>query len=258
MTTEVHPTALVDPSAVLGNGVRIGPFAIVGPDVTIGDGSVLDARATIERNTRLGSAVRVGTGSIIGGDPQDLKYAGEVTWVEVGDRVVIREYSTVNRGTAAAGVTRLRHDAYLMSYVHVAHDCEIGEGVIIANGTQLAGHVTIQERATISGLVTIHQFVVIGPFAFVGGSSRVPQDIPPYVKAVGNPIRLFGLNTVGLQRAGFTPDVMAALKHSYRLLFNSDLTSGEAHARLRREYVGVPEVERLIEFHEGSRRGVTA
>lgn len=258
MTQTIHPTALIDPTAELGTGVIVGPFAIIGAGVVVGDGCRIEPRAILERNTRLGSEVRVGVGSIIGGDPQDLKYAGEETWVEIGDRAVIREYTTINRGTAAAGTTRVGQDAYLMSYVHVAHDCDIGDGVIIANGSQLAGHVTIQERATISGLVTIHQFVVIGTFAFVGGSSRVPQDVPPYVTAVGNPIRLFGLNTVGLQRADYAPEAIGALKRAYRLLFNSDLPPSEAHERVRQEFPGIPEVERLVAFLDDSRRGVPA
>ena len=147
---------------------------------------------------------RVGQGSILGGDPQDLKYQGEETWVEIGEGTVIREYSTINRGTAAAGVTQVGRSCFIMSYVHLAHDCHIGDGVIIANGTQLAGHVTIHDRAILSGLVAVHQFVTIGTYAFVGGMSRVNQDIPPYVKAVGNPIELYGLNSIGLQRAGFS------------------------------------------------------
>ena len=258
VTAGIHPTALLDPGAEIGTGVTVGPFAIIGPGVAVGDGSRIEARAILERNTRLGSEVRIGVGSIIGGDPQDLKYAGEETWVEIGDRAVIREYTTVNRGTAASGTTRVGNDAYLMSYVHVAHDCDIGEGVIIANGTQLAGHVIVHERATISGLVTIHQFVVIGTFAFVGGSSRVPQDIPPFVKAVGNPIRLFGLNTVGLQRGGYSSDTIGALKKAYRMLFNSDLPPGEAVERIGRECAGVPEVDQLVAFLDHSRRGVPA
>ncbi len=258
MNTVIHPTALLDPGAELGTGVSVGPFAIIGPGVTVGDGCRIEARAVLEHNTRLGSGVRIGVGSIIGGDPQDLKYAGEETWVEVGDHAVIREYTTVNRGTAASGTTRIGRNAYLMSYVHIAHDCDIRDGVIIANGTQLAGHVVIHERATVSGLVTVHQFVVIGTFAFVGGSSRVPQDIPPFVKAVGNPIRLFGLNTVGLQRANYPPETIAALKKAYRLLFNSDLLPGAAVERVMRECAGVPEVEQLVAFLDDSRRGVPA
>lgn len=254
----IHPTALVDPGAELGAGVRIGPFAMVGPAVHLGDEVEIGPRASVVCNTRLAAGVRVGEGSVIGGDPQDLKYAGEESWVEVGAGTVIREYSTVNRGTAASGVTRVGAGCFLMTYVHLAHDCHLGDGVIIANGTQLAGHVTLEDRVTISGLCAIHQFVTIGTFAFLGGCSRVNQDIPPYVKAVGNPTELFGLNAIGLQRAGMPPDVVAALKRTYRLFFNSDLNLGQARERARDELPDLPEVRRFVEFLGRSRRGVPA
>ncbi|HEV8598248.1 MAG TPA: acyl-ACP--UDP-N-acetylglucosamine O-acyltransferase [Gemmatimonadales bacterium] len=256
--TWIHPTALVDPGARLGQGVEVGPWAIVGPGVNIGDGCKLGPHASLERNVRLGAGSRVGQGSILGGDPQDLKYRGEESWVEVGEGVVIREYSTVNRGTAQSGTTRIGAGSYLMSYVHVAHDCQIGEGVILSNGTQLAGHVTIQDRANLSGLVAVHQFVTIGTLAFIGGCSRVTQDIPPYVKAVGNPVELFGLNTLGLQRAGVPADTIAVLKRLYRLCFNSELNFSQALDRARMELPALPEVERFLEFLATSERGVPA
>lgn len=258
MSGRVHPTALVDPSARLGTGVDIGPFAIIGPDVTLGDGCVIAARATLERNVRLGTGVRIGVGSVVGGDPQDLKYGGETTWVEIGDHTVVREYATLNRGTSASGRTRLGTGCFIMSYVHVAHDCHLGDGVIIANGTQLAGHVTIHDRAILSGLVAIHQFVTIGSMAFVGGASRVNQDIPPFVKAVGNPVELYGLNTVGLRRANYPPETVAALKRAYRLCFNSDLNLTQAQERARRELPALPEVNLLLEFVASASRGVPA
>jgi len=212
----------------------------------------------LERNTRLGQDVEIGVGVVLGGDPQDLKFGGEDTWVEIGDRTRIRDYSTVNRGTAAAGTTRVGADVFLMSYVHIAHDCVLEDGVMIANATQLAGHVTIQTRASLSGLIAVHQFVTIGRFAFVGGGSRVPQDIPPYVMAVGNPIELYGLNGVGLRRAGFSPDTLAALKRAYRICFNADLPLGKAVERARSECPPLPEVELLLGFLDRSQRGVPA
>jgi len=254
----IHPTSLVDPGAILGREVEIGPFAIVGPGVTLGECCRIGPRATIERNARLGADVRVGQGSIVGGDPQDLKYRGEESWVEVGDGTVIREYSTINRGTAASGVTRIGCRSFIMSYVHLAHDCHLGDEVIVANGTQLAGHVTIQDHAILSGLVAVHQFVTIGELAFVGGCSRVNQDIPPYVKAVGNPIELYNLNTIGLQRAGFPADTIGALKRLYRLFFNSELNLSQAVDRARAELPPLPEVERFLEFVSSSQRGVPA
>lgn len=256
--TSIHPSALIDPAASIGRGVEIGPFATVGPGVTLDDGCRLGPQVTLERNVRLGPRVSVGQGAVLGGPPQDLKYRGEETWVEVGAETVIREYSTVNRGTSATGVTRIGRRCFIMTYVHIAHDCRLGDQVIIANGTQLAGHVAIHDRATLSGLVAVHQFVTIGSYAFVGGCSRVNQDIPPFVRAVGNPVELYGLNSVGLQRAGFGHETVRALKRLYRLFFNSDLNLTQAADRARTEVPALPEVEEFLEFVLRSQRGVPA
>ncbi|MES1259135.1 MAG: acyl-ACP--UDP-N-acetylglucosamine O-acyltransferase [Gemmatimonadota bacterium] len=258
MTQHIHPSALIDPSAVIGAGVEIGAFSIVGPAVTIGAGCRIGARATLERNVRLGANVQVGSGSVIGGPPQDLKYAGEETWVEIGDGTCIREFTTINRGTVASGRTTVGRNAFIMTYVHIAHDCHIGDGVIMANGTQLAGHVTIEDFAVISGLVAVHQFGRIGEYAFVGGMTRCNQDIPPFVKAVGNPVELYGLNTIGLQRNNFPPATIAALKRAYRLCFNSDLNLGQALERARKDIPSIPEVDRFLDFVSSSQRGVPA
>ncbi|MEO8450209.1 MAG: acyl-ACP--UDP-N-acetylglucosamine O-acyltransferase, partial [Gemmatimonadota bacterium] len=196
--------------------------------------------------------------AVIGGDPQDLKYRGEETWVEIGDESVIREFTTINRGTAASGITRVGERCFIMTYVHLAHDCNIGNQVTIANGTQLAGHVTIHDRATVSGLCAIHQFGTIGCYAFVGGCSRINQDIPPYVKAVGNPVELYGLNTIGLQRAGFSAATISALKRLYRLFFNSELNVSQATDRARTELPPLPEIELFLDFVTSSQRGVPA
>ena len=258
MSASIHPSAVIDPSAELGADVTVSPFAIVGPATTIGDGSWIGPHATIERNTRLGARVRIGQGTVVGGDPQDLKYRGEETWVEIGDDTVVREYSTINRGTSATGRTTVGRKCFLMTYVHLAHDCHLGDEVIIANGTQMAGHVTIRDHAILSGLVVIHQFVTIGEYAFAGGATRIAQDIPPYVKAVGNPMELYGLTTIGLQRAGFPPDTISALKRAYRLVFNSDLNLSQALERARLELPMLPEIERFLAFVESSGRGVPA
>jgi UDP-N-acetylglucosamine acyltransferase len=252
----IHRTALVDPGAQVGQDVSVGPFAIIGPDVVIGDQCQIAGHVVIERNTRLGRAVRVGYGSVLGSDPQDLKYRGEETWVEVGDGTIIREYCTINRGTPATGRTAVGQRCFIMTYVHIAHDCVVGNDVILANAIQMAGHVTVDDRAIISGLVPIHQFVRVGTFAFVGGGSRVNQDVPPYTKAVGNPVHLYGLNSVGLQRAGFSADVKLALKKAYRLVFNSHLTVSQGIARARTEIPAVAEVETFLRFIEASQRGV--
>ena len=190
----IHPTAIISPRATLGERVDVGPFVIVGDGCEVGDDCQLHARATLEQDVKLGKGVKVGIGSVLGGPPQDLKYAGEQTTVEIGEGTVIREYVTVNRGTSQSFKTTVGTRCLLMSYVHLAHDCHLGDGVIISNGTQLAGHVTIDEKAILSGLVAVHQFATIGRFSFIGGCSRVAKDVPPYVKAVGNPIKLYGLN----------------------------------------------------------------
>ena len=252
----IHRTALVDPTAELGADVSVGPYSIIGPRVTIGPRSHLAAHVVVERNARIGDGVKIGYGTVIGSDPQDLKYKGEETWVEVGAGTIIREYCTVNRGSTATGKTTVGQRCFLMTYVHIAHDCVIGNDVIMANGVQMAGHVTVDDRAIISGLVPIHQFTRIGTYAFVGGASRVNQDVPPYTKAAGNPVHLYGLNSVGLQRAGFSPDVKLALKRAYRLVFNSDLTVSQGIARARVELPQVAEVETFLHFIEASQRGV--
>ncbi len=231
---------------------------IVGANVRIGARATLAARVTIEENVVIGADVQLGVGTIIGGAPQDLKYRGEATWTEIGDRTIIREYTTVNRGTLATGRTSVGSDCFIMTSVHIAHDCHVGNGVQIANGTQLAGHVTIEDRATLSGLVAIHQFVRIGSHSFVGGATRVNQDVPPYVRAVGNPVELYGLNSIGLQRSGMPPATISALKRAYRLCFNSDLNLGQAVERSRADLPDLPEVRHFMEFVASSQRGVPA
>lgn len=256
MTARIHPTALVDSTATIGDDVEIGPWTIVGPRCTIGNGAHLAARSTLEQNVRLGERVRVGIGAVIGGDPKDLKYRGEETWVEIGDDSVVREYATINRGTAHSVTTTVGKHCFLMSYVHLAHDCHLGDHVIISNGTQLAGHVAVQDRATISGLCAIHQFVRVGRNSFIGGCSRVTQDVPPFVRAVGNPLRLFGLNSIGLQRNGFDDAVVRELKRAYRLCFRSELNLSQGVERARGELEPLPEVQEFLGFIEASHRGV--
>ena len=255
-TATVHPTAVIAPDAKLGAGVEIGPFAIIGEGCELGDGVVLSARATLERNVRLAAGVKIGVGAVLGGDPQDLKFRGEETWVEVGENTVVREYATINRGTAQSHRTSVGRNCFIMSYVHLAHDCHVGDGVIISNGTQLAGHVTVEDRAILSGVSAVHQFARVGTFSFVGGMSRVSKDVPPYVKAVGNPIKLYGLNTVGLQRNNFPEDTVRELKRAYRLLFRSDLNVSQALERARAELQPLPDVQYFLEFIEESQRGI--
>lgn len=255
-SVKIHPTAIVDPGAELGDDVEVGPYAVVGPQVTIGARSIVSVRAIVERNARIGEDCRLGAGSIVGGDPQDLKYKGEETWVEIGDGTVVREYVTVNRGTDQSFRTTVGKRCLLMAYVHVAHDCHIGDDVILANVVQLAGHITIGDHATISGMTPVHQFVKIGCHAFIGGMSRVTKDVPPFVKAAGSPMKLYGLNSIGLERRGFTRETIRELKKAYALFFASDLNVSQALERARSELAPLPEVEMLIRFVEESERGV--
>ena len=255
-TGTIHPTAIIAPTAVLGERVDVGPYAYIGDQCVVGDGCVIAMRATLERNVTLAAGVKIGIGSVIGGDPQDLKYKGEHTTVEIGENSVVREYATINRGTTHSLKTTVGSGSFLMSYVHLAHDCQVGNGVIIGNGTQLAGHVSIDDRAIVSGLVAVHQFARIGRHSFVGGCSRVAKDVPPYLKAVGNPVKLYGLNSVGLQRSGFDDAIVRELKRAYRLVFRSELNVSQALQRARAELQQFAEVMAFLTFIEESERGI--
>jgi UDP-N-acetylglucosamine acyltransferase len=254
----VHPSAIVDAAAELGEGVVVGPYSIVGPGVRVGAGTRLDSHVLIERDTEVGEACRISHGAVLGTDPQDLKYAGEPTRLIVGDRTTIREYATLNRGTSAQGFTRVGSGCMLMSYSHVAHDCVIGDNVVISNAVNMAGHVHIGDWAIVGGMTPIHQFVRIGAHAFIGGQSRISKDIPPFVKAAGIPVELYGLNSVGLQRRGFSEEVRRELKRAYRLVFGSNLNTSQALARAREELRSLPEVEAFLSFFEATERGVSA
>jgi len=256
MSTRIHPTAIISPDAQLSDDVQVGPFAIIGDGCVVGDECVIAGRATLERNVILAPQVHVGMGSILGGDPQDLKYRGEPTTVEIGEGTTIREYSTINRGTSQSFKTTVGKQCFIMSYVHLAHDCHIGDGVILGNNVQLAGHVSIDDKAIVSGQSAVHQFVQIGRYSFTGGCSRVSKDVPPYVKANGNPIRLYGLNKVGLQRNGISEDAQRELKRAYRLFFNSDLNLSQARERAQEELQRYPEVEEFLSFLDRSDRGL--
>lgn len=255
--THVHATAIVDAGAELGEGVVVGPWALIGPGVRIGSGTVVGPRVLIERDTRVGEDCLLANGAVLGTDPQDLKYEGEHSILEVGDRTVVREFATLNRGTEESGRTVIGSDCLLMAYSHVAHDCEIGNHVVLANSVNMAGHVVIEDWAIVGGVTPIHQHVRIGAHAFVGGGSRVPQDIPPYCRAAGNPPKLYGVNSVGLERRGFSPEVRRALKGAYRVLFSGSENLSKAVARAEREVEGIPEVNHLLAFIRASERGIT-
>ncbi|MFQ5677991.1 MAG: acyl-ACP--UDP-N-acetylglucosamine O-acyltransferase [Gemmatimonadota bacterium] len=251
-----HETAVVDPTAVIQPSVSIGPYAVIGPNVHLGARVRVGPHVFIERDTRVGEDCFLAKGAVLGTDPQDLKYGGEATLLEVGARTIIREYATLNRGTAATGITRVGADCLLMAYAHVAHDCRIGDHVILANAVNMGGHVQIEAHASVGGVTAIHQFVRIGAHSFIGGGSRVPQDVAPYTIVAGNPCRAYGLNLVGLRRRGFSKETLVALRNAYRQVFQSELNIGRALDRLEEEPELIPEVRRLISFVRSSRRGI--
>ncbi|MSR35537.1 MAG: acyl-ACP--UDP-N-acetylglucosamine O-acyltransferase [Gemmatimonadetes bacterium] len=255
--TLVHATALIDRGAQLGRGVVVGPYSIVGPGVVVGDGTSIGPHVLVERDTELGTDCRIANGAVLGTDPQDLKYKGERTTLVVGDRTVVREYATINRGTAASGRTAIGSDCLLMAYTHVAHDCEIGNHVVLSNAVNMAGHVVIEDWVVVGGITGIHQFVRIGAHAFVGGASRITQDVPPYVRVSGNPPKVYGLNSVGLDRRGVSPEVRGGLKAAYRLLFQSGLNVSQGLERAEAEVEQMPEVRHLLTFIRSSARGIT-
>ncbi len=254
--TFVHPTAIIDPDANVASDVVVGPYSIIGPGVVVGQGTVLGPHVLLERDMTLGEQCQIGKGAVIGSDPQDLKYEGEPSRLLVGDRTVVREYATLNRGTKVSGKTVVGSDCLIMAYAHVAHDCEIGNHVVLSNAVNMAGHVVIEDWAMVGGLTAIHQFVRIGAHSFCGGGSRVPQDIPPYLRVAGNPVKLYGLNTVGLERRGVSEDVKHALKQTYQVLFQSKLTLTRALDLAEAEVQQIPEVRHLLTFIRSSERGV--
>ena len=255
--TRIHSSAVIHPDVEIEDGAEVGPFTVIGEKVSIGKGTKVGAHVVIPGYTRIGENCRIFSFASVGEVPQDLKYQGEESWVIIGDNNIIREFVTIHRGTALGeGRTVLGNNNFLMDYVHVAHDCHIGNNVILANGATLAGHIEIGDHAIIGGLSAIHQFVRIGAYAFIGGASGIPQDVVPYVSAVGNRARLFGLNLVGLKRHNFSEETIRNLKRAYRLLFRSGLRLQEATATIEEELGETPEVAHLLDFVRKSQRGI--
>jgi len=253
----IHPTAIVHPKARLSEGVAVGPYSIIQERVTIGPRTRIGAHCLIEGRTTIGADCEIFTGAVVGSIPQDLKYQGEESVLRIGDRNKIREYVTINPGTAGGGgKTVIGSDCFLMAYAHVAHDCLIGDHVIIANSAALAGHILVEDRAVIGGLVGIHQFVRIGTLAIIGGCSRVVQDIPPYATCVGYPATVFGLNVEGLRRAGVSAEVKRRLHHAFRILFHSQLAMRHALQQIAQDADHCSEITHLIEFIHRSKRGI--
>lgn len=253
----IHPTAIVDKRAELLEGVEVGPYAVIEGDVKIGAGTRIGSHVNIFRYTKIGGGCTVHSHAALGGPPQSLRFAGEETWVEIGEKCTIREFVTVHRGTGfGGGLTSVGDENFLMAYTHVAHDCRTGRGVIFANNATLAGHVTVGDYATVGGLSAVHQFSRIGEHAFVGGMSGVAKDIPPYVLASGERVRLYGINKVGLMRRGFSPEAVDGLKKAYRIVFRLGLTMNEAIARVKASVDQFPEVVLFLDFLQSSSRGV--
>lgn len=253
---DIHATAIVHPSAELATDVVVGPYCVIGADVRIDSGTRLGAHVVIDGHTTIGRDNTILHGAVLGAPPQDLKFRGETTFLRIGNGNTIREYATLNLATIAGETTLVGDRCLVMAYVHVAHNCRIGNDVILANAVNLAGHVEVQDHAIIGGVTPVHQFVRIGRHAIVGGGSRVPKDVPPFVRAAGNPLRLAGLNSVGLERRGFDATRCANLKRAYRILFRSETTIAAALERLRSEFAADDDVATLVQFFETSQRGV--
>ena len=253
---KVHRTAIVSEDAKLAEGVDIGPFCIVGDNVTIGRNTRLISHVVMEE-TEIGQDCVVYPFTSIGLPPQDIKYRDEKTGVKIGNNNTIREYITIHRASVGGDrVTRLGDNNFLMAYVHVAHDCNIGNNIIMANSTHLAGHVVVEDHAFIGGMVAVHQFARIGAYSMIGGFSAIPQDIPPYTTAAGERAKLYGLNAIGLKRQNFSDDKIKDLKKAYKLLFRSKLTLKEALEKLKKEVEYSEEVKNLVEFIEKNKRGI--
>jgi UDP-N-acetylglucosamine acyltransferase len=255
VTAKIHPTAVVDSSAVLGEGAEIGAFAVIGADVELGEGTWVGAAAHVQGPTRMGRENRVFPHACVGFEPQDLKYRGEPTRLEVGDRNQFRELTTVHRGTpGGGGVTRIGSDNLFMAYTHIAHDALIGDRTVFANTATLAGHVEVQDDASISAFSAVHQFCRVGRHAYVGGYTAVAQDALPFVKTVGLKAACYGINRVGLSRKGISEESLAALEGALRLLLRGPLA--QALEAVRERYGDDPHVAYLVEFVTSSQRGV--
>ncbi len=253
----IHPTAVVDPGASLGSNVSVGAYSVIGEKVVVGDDCEIGPHVAVTGNTRIGPGSSVSPFAAVGGPPQDLSYKGEDTCVEIGKNVRIGEYVTIHRGTVRGrGRTCIGDETFLMAYCHVAHDCVLGSGVMMANSAHLGGHIDVGERAIIGGLVAVHQFSRIGEFALIGGVSRVTKDIPPFTLASGPRIELYGLNEVGLKRNGFSRPTIRALKKAFKMAFRSSLKRDEAVEKIRTELSDIPAALTFAEFLTTSRRGV--
>ena len=253
----IHKSALVAPGAQLGSNVSVGAYSIIGEDVEIGDNTVIGPHVVISGRTRIGRDNRIFQFNSLGEVPQDKKYDGEPTRLEIGDRNTIREFCTFNLGTAQdVGITRVGNDNWIMAYVHIAHDCQVGNHTVFANNAQLAGHVHIDDWAILGGYTGVHQFCRVGAHTMTAVGTVVLQDVPPFVMAAGNTASPFGINAEGLKRRGFSPEALLALKRAYRTLYKSGLMLDEARAKLNEEVLVHPEIQPLLDFLAASKRGI--
>jgi len=254
---EIHPTAIVDSAASIGDNVSIGPYSVVGPNVVLGAGTCLHSHVNIDGNTELGEDCTVYPFASIGTKTQDLKFKGGNPGVKIGANTTIREYVTVNAATYDGDFTRVGSGCLLMAYAHVAHDCIVDDEVIMANCATLAGHIHVEEKTIIGGLTAVHQFVRLGRMSIMGGCSKVIKDVPPYMMADGHPLEVKGLNSVGLKRRNVAPEHRKILKEVYRILYRQDLTTRDAVKKIESEIERIPEVVHILEFIDGSERGIT-
>ena len=253
----LHPTAIISPQARLGNGVTVGAYSVIGPDVEIGDDTWIGPHVVVNGPTRIGAGNRIYQFSSIGEAPQDKKYAGEPTRLEIGDRNTIRESVTINRGTVGGGgVTSIGHDNLLMAYIHIAHDCHIGNNTIFSNNASLAGHVAVGDYVILGGFTLVHQFCSLGAHCFTGMGSAISKDVPPYLMIAGNPAHPHGINSEGLKRRGFDADALACLRQAYKALYRSKLPLDEAKEELRGMAENCEEVRPFIDFIERSQRSI--
>lgn len=253
----IHPTAIVDPKAEIDTGVSIGAYSIIGANVKIGANSSIGSHVVIDGCTTIGSENTIHPFCTLGGPPQDKKYRGEATRLEIGHRNTIREYCTANCGTTQdAGVTRIGDDNWIMAYVHIAHDCIVGNSTIFANNAQIAGHVFVENHAILGGFTVVHQFVSIGAHSLTAMGTILLQDLPPYVTAAGNTAQPHGINSEGLKRRGFSQATVSALRAAYKTLYKSGLTLADAKLDLGRQALVTPEIGPLVAFLDRSRRGI--
>lgn len=254
----IHPTALVDPKAEIRESVDIGPYSVIEKEVSIGEGTKIGPHVVVREGTQIGKRCQIYQFSSIGEAPQALAYRGEPTLLQIGDHNIIREFVTLHRGSVrGGGKTVLGNENFIMAYSHIAHDCQVGNQVVMANGATLGGHILIEDHAIIGGLAAIHQFCRIGTHAIVSGLTGVSQDVSPYTMAAGDRAKLYGLNSVGLKRANFSDETLKALKKAYRIIFRSGLTLEKAMKKVGEDDIfQIPEVQHLLQFIQHSKRGI--